>query len=126
MRIAVVGATGLIGSALVKVAEDDDHDVIALSKEVGTDVLWPEGLAESLDQADAVVDVTQSPSLNEAEATAFFSKAADNLGLAAAAADVRPVGGGARWVATLPAPRRRARRLFLRRQCGGDEPVARS
>jgi uncharacterized protein YbjT (DUF2867 family) len=89
VRIAVVGATGLVGSALVNVAHADDHDVVALSREMGADVLRSEGLAELLDQAEAVVDVTQSPSLDQAEATAFFSKAAENLGLAAAAVGVR-------------------------------------
>jgi uncharacterized protein YbjT (DUF2867 family) len=89
VRIAVVGATGLVGSALVNVARAANHDVIALSKDTGADVLRAEGLAELLDRADAVVDVTQSPSLEESEATAFFSKAAENLGRAAAAAGVR-------------------------------------
>jgi len=89
MRIAVVGATGLVGSALVNVAQAGGHDVIALSRDMGADVLRSEGLAEFLDGADAVVDVTQSPSLDEALATAFFATAAENLGLAAAAAGVR-------------------------------------
>jgi uncharacterized protein YbjT (DUF2867 family) len=88
MRIAVVGATGLVGSALVNVAQAGDHDVVALSRETGADVLKSEGLAELLDRADAVVDVTQSPSLDEAQATAFFTKAAENLSLASAEAGV--------------------------------------
>ena len=88
MRIAVVGATGLVGSALVSAAKADGHEVVALSRETGADVLKAEGLAELLDHAEVVVDVTQSPSLDEQEATAFFSKAAENLSLAAAAAGV--------------------------------------
>ncbi len=83
MRIAVLGATGLVGSALVEAAQNAGHDVVALSKETGTDVLEPEGLAGRLDSPDAVVDVTQSPSLDEAEAGAFFAQAATNLGQAA-------------------------------------------
>lgn len=89
MRIAVVGATGLVGSALVNVARAAGHDVLALSREMGTDVLKPEGLTELLDRADAMVDVVQSPSLDESTATAFFSKAAENLGLAAKETGVR-------------------------------------
>jgi len=88
VRIAVVGATGLVGSALVELAEAAGHDVLALSKQTGVDVLRPEGLADLLDRADAAVDVTQSPSLEESEATAFFSTAAENLGRAAADAGV--------------------------------------
>lgn len=88
MRIAVVGATGLVGSALVNVARAADHDVLALSKEMGADVLRLEGLSDLIDGADAVVDVTQSPSLDESGATAFFSTAAENLGRAAAVAGI--------------------------------------
>lgn len=83
MKLAVLGATGLVGSALVKAAQDAGHDVVALSKETGTDVLRPDGLADRLDRPDAVVDVIQSPSLDEAEAGAFFTQAAANIGQAA-------------------------------------------
>ena len=79
MMLAVVGATGLVGSALVKVAQDSGHDVVAMSKESGADVLQLEGLAGKLGSAEALVDVTQSPSLEEAEAGAFFTRAARNL-----------------------------------------------
>ena len=48
MRIAIMGATGLVGSALVRAAQAAGHDVIALSKESGVDVLQPEGLADLL------------------------------------------------------------------------------
>lgn len=88
MRIAVVGATGLVGSALVTAAESAGHDVIALSKQTGTDVLRPDGLADQLAGAEALVDVTQSPSLNEDPAKEFFSAAATNLAAAARTAGV--------------------------------------
>ena len=53
MHIAIVGATGLVGSALVRAAQAAGHDVIALDKEFGVDVLQvdvlqPEGLADLL------------------------------------------------------------------------------
>jgi uncharacterized protein YbjT (DUF2867 family) len=83
MKIAILGASGLVGSALVKAAEDAGHEVVALSKETGTDVLQPDGLADQLASPEAVVDVTQSPSLDEAEAEAFFAMAAANIGQAA-------------------------------------------
>ena len=83
MKLAVLGATGLVGSALVKAAQDAGHDVVALSKETGADVLRPDGLADQLDSPDAVVDVTQSPTLDEAEAGAFFAQAAATIGQAA-------------------------------------------
>lgn len=83
MKLAIVGATGLVGSALVRAAQDAGHEVVALSKESGADVLQPEGLAEQLASPEAVVDVTQSPTLDEAEAGAFFSRSAQNIGQAA-------------------------------------------
>jgi uncharacterized protein YbjT (DUF2867 family) len=83
MKLAILGATGLVGSALVTAAQAAGHEVVALSKETGTDVLQPEGLADQLATPDAVVDVTQSPSLDEAEAGAFFAQAASNIGQAA-------------------------------------------
>ena len=88
MNIAIVGATGLVGSQLVSLAKSRGHEVIALSIESGTDVTAPEGL-EALAGAEAMVDVTQSPSLSEEDATAFFTRAAENLGKAATEARVR-------------------------------------
>jgi uncharacterized protein YbjT (DUF2867 family) len=90
MRIAIVGATGLVGSALVRAAQATRHDVIALARESGVDVLQPEGLADLLGGgADTLVDVTQSPSLDEDEATRFFALAAENLGRAGTAAGIQ-------------------------------------
>ena len=89
MRIAVAGATGLVGSALSEAARAAGHEVIALSKESGFDVLEPSGLSEKLRSADAVVDVLQSPSLEEEEATQFFSRSSKNLGEAAREAGVQ-------------------------------------
>ena len=84
MNIAIVGAMGLVGSQLVSLAKSGGHKVIALDIETGTDVTAPEGL-EALAGAGAMVDVTQSPSLSEEDATAFFTRAAENLGKAATA-----------------------------------------
>lgn len=89
MRIAVAGATGLVGSALSKAAEAAGHEVVPLSKETGFDVLKPRGLAEKLGSVAAIVDVLQSPSLEEAEATEFFSQSSKNLGDAAKEAGVQ-------------------------------------
>jgi uncharacterized protein YbjT (DUF2867 family) len=88
MNIAIVGATGLVGSQLVSLAKSRGHEVIALDIQTGTDVIAPEGL-EALAGAEAMADVTQSPSLSEEDATAFFTRAAENLGKAATEARVR-------------------------------------
>lgn len=89
MRIAIAGATGMVGSALTSAAEAAGHEVIRLAKETGTDVLEPAGLAEALQGAEALVDVVQSPTLDEESASVFFETAATNLGKAATQAGVR-------------------------------------
>ena len=88
MKIAIAGSTGLIGSRLAALAESEGHDVVGIARETGFDLLRPDGLVEALTGAEAVVDVTQSPSLEEDEASAFFTTVAGNLGRAATAAGV--------------------------------------
>jgi uncharacterized protein YbjT (DUF2867 family) len=88
MRIAIAGSTGLVGRQVVRAATAAGHDVVELAREHGVDLTSPEGIAERLDGVAAVVDVTQSPSLDETEATAFFTAVAENLGRAATSAGV--------------------------------------
>jgi uncharacterized protein YbjT (DUF2867 family) len=88
MKIAIAGATGLIGSQLTALARAEGHDVVEIARETGFDLLRPDGLDAALDGVDAVVDVTQSPTLDEDEATSFFTTVAGNLGRAATAAGV--------------------------------------
>ena len=83
MRIAVAGATGLIGSKLTELARNEGHEVVEIARETGFDLLTGDGLDAALAGADAVVDVTQSPTLDEDEASAFFEAVAANLGGAA-------------------------------------------
>jgi uncharacterized protein YbjT (DUF2867 family) len=88
MRIAVAGSTGLVGRSVVAAATAAGHDVIEIARKHGVDLTSPDGLAERLAGAEAVIDVTQSPSLDEAEATGFFTTVARNLGEAARSAGV--------------------------------------
>jgi uncharacterized protein YbjT (DUF2867 family) len=83
MKIAIAGSTGLIGSQVSTLAEVGGHEVVGIARQTGFDLLAPAGLAEALSGVEAVIDVTQSPSLDEAEATTFFETAAQNLGRAA-------------------------------------------
>src|SRR3954454_24616385 len=89
MRIAIAGATGLIGSRLTDLATREGHDVVKIARETGFDLLEGNGLEEALHGAEALVDVTQSPTLDEQEASTFFRTVAANLGAAATAAGVR-------------------------------------
>jgi uncharacterized protein YbjT (DUF2867 family) len=89
MKIAVAGSTGLIGRQVVSIAEAAGHEVVGIARETGFDLLAPTGLAEALAGVEAVIDVTQSPTLDESEASSFFETVATNLGRAAHAAGVR-------------------------------------
>ena len=89
MKIAVAGATGLIGRQVVSRARAEGHEVVEIALSLGFDLLHPDGrLVDVLDGADAVVDVTQSPTLDEEQAVAFFATVAENLGNAATKAGV--------------------------------------
>ncbi|HEY2833689.1 MAG TPA: NAD(P)H-binding protein [Sporichthyaceae bacterium] len=90
MKIAVAGATGLVGSQVTALARAQGHEVVELARSTGFDLLNPDGrLRGALVGVDAVVDVTSSPSVDGAEAETFFTTVAENLGRAAAAAGVQ-------------------------------------
>jgi uncharacterized protein YbjT (DUF2867 family) len=89
MKIAIAGSTGLIGSQLTALARKEGHDIVEIARQTGFDLLVPDNLEQALAHVDAVVDVTQSPSLDDAEATDFFTTVAANLGRAATAAGVK-------------------------------------
>jgi len=79
MKIAVIGATGLIGSKVVALLEGDGQDVVAASRASGADVLTGEGLAEALAGADVLVDLTNSPSFDDDPVMDFFTRSSANL-----------------------------------------------
>ncbi|SOD98751.1 SDR family oxidoreductase [Blastococcus haudaquaticus] len=87
MRIAVAGSTGLVGSQVVAVAKAAGHSVVGLAREDGVDLTSPVGLDERLAGVEALVDVTQSPTI-DIEAVKFFETVAANLGDAATSAGV--------------------------------------
>lgn len=64
MKITVVGASELIGAKVVEVLVGEGHDVVAASRSSGVDVLGGTGLADALAGADALVDVTNSPTVD--------------------------------------------------------------
>jgi len=88
MRIVVIGGSGLIGSKLVATLTVEGYHAVAASPNTGVDTLTGEGLAEVLEDASVVVDVSNSPSFEDAAAMAFFQTATGNLLAAEAAAGV--------------------------------------
>jgi len=87
MKIAVIGGTGLIGSQVVKILNLDGHEALPHAPSTGLDLFSGRGLAEALDGADVVVNLTNSPTFDDA-APAFFQTTMDNLLAAADAAHV--------------------------------------
>ena len=88
MKIVVIGGTGLIGSKLVTKLREHGHDVVPASPNSGVNTLTGEGLAEVLEGADVVVDVSNSPSFEDAAVLEFFETSTRNLLAAEAAAGV--------------------------------------
>ena len=88
MKIVVVGGSGLIGSKLVTMLTRDGHEVVAASRRSGVDAVTGEGLAEALSGASVVIDVSNSPSFEDAAVMKFFKTSTHNLLTAEAAAGV--------------------------------------
>jgi uncharacterized protein YbjT (DUF2867 family) len=88
MKIVVIGGTGLIGSKLVNKLHEHGHEAVAAAPNTGVNTLTGEGLAEVLKGASVVVDVSNSPSWEDAAVLNFFETSTRNLLTDEAAAGV--------------------------------------
>ncbi len=88
MKIVVIGGTGLVGSQVVSKLAEHGPEAIAASPDSGVNTLTGEGLAEVLEGADVVIDVSNSPSFEDAAVLDFFKTATTNLLAAERAAGV--------------------------------------
>jgi uncharacterized protein YbjT (DUF2867 family) len=79
MKIVVIGGTGLIGSKLVSLLEQAGHQVVPASPNSGVNTLTGQGLDEALAGADTVVDVSNSPSFEDAAVLDFFRTSTGNV-----------------------------------------------
>ncbi|MEV4625151.1 SDR family oxidoreductase [Micromonospora sp. NPDC049523] len=79
MKIVVIGGTGLIGANLVNRLRAGGHDVVAASPSSGVNTITGEGLADAVAGAEAVVDVANSPSFEDAAVLEFFTTSGRNL-----------------------------------------------
>ena len=89
--IAVAGATGRVGRHVVDVLQARGHDVVAISRSTGVDVISGEGLADALKGVGCIVDTATGPSAEQQAATDFFTTAARNLHQAGERAGVRRI-----------------------------------
>ena len=78
-KIAVAGATGRVGRHVADVLKAQGHEVVAMSRSSGVDVVTGEGLATALDGVECVIDAATGPSPEQQAATTFFTAAARNL-----------------------------------------------
>jgi uncharacterized protein YbjT (DUF2867 family) len=89
MKIAVIGS-GLIGGQVTRRLADAGHDAAAHSLSTGVNLLTGEGLDDAVSGAEVVVDLTNSPTFDEASAD-FFRTTVPNLLAAAEKAGARHV-----------------------------------
>src|SRR5262249_21413052 len=89
MKIVVIGGTGLIGSKLVNKLREHGHEAVAAAPNTGVNTLTGEGLAEVLKAASVIVDVSNSPSWDDAAVLKFFQTSTRNLLTYEARAGVR-------------------------------------
>jgi uncharacterized protein YbjT (DUF2867 family) len=88
MKLVIIGGTGLIGSKLVTRLREHGHEAVPASPDTGVNTLTGEGLAEVLQGASVVVDVSNSPSFEDTAVMEFFTTATRNLLKYATAAGV--------------------------------------
>src|ERR1700752_2843100 len=79
MKIVGFGGTGLIGSKLITKLKAGGHEAVAAAPNTGVNTLTGEGLAEVLKGASGVVDVSNSPSWDDAAVLKFFETSTRNL-----------------------------------------------
>jgi uncharacterized protein YbjT (DUF2867 family) len=88
MEIVVIGGSGLIGSKLVTKLREHGHEAVAASPKSGINSITGEGLAEALQSASVVVDVSNAPSWEDSAVMNFFETSTRNLLASEAAAGV--------------------------------------
>jgi UDP-glucose 4-epimerase len=87
VKIAVIG-TGLIGSQVANDLNEAGHEAAGYSRSTGIDILTGAGLDQAMDGAQVVVDVTNSPTFDDASIE-FFRTSVPHLLNAAQSAGVR-------------------------------------
>jgi uncharacterized protein YbjT (DUF2867 family) len=89
MKLVIIGGTGLIGSKVVSNLREHGHEAVPAAPDTGVNTLTGEGLANVLQGASVVVDVSNSPSFEDTAVMEFFTTSTRNLLKYAAAAGVK-------------------------------------
>lgn len=89
MKIVIFGGSGLIGSKLIKILNEQGHETVSASPSQGINAVTGEGLNAALKGADVVVDVMNSPSFEDAAVLSFFESSTNNLITASNKANIK-------------------------------------
>src|SRR5436190_18454508 len=89
MKIVVIGGTGRIGSKTVAILRPGGHEVVAASPKSGVNSITGEGLKEAVAGTQVVIDLANSPSVEDRAVLEFFETSGRNLLPAEATAGVR-------------------------------------
>jgi uncharacterized protein YbjT (DUF2867 family) len=89
MKIVVIGGHGRVGSKIVEQLGAHGHDAVAADLNTGVNTITGEGLAEAFAGADVVIDVSNSPSFEDAAVMEFFTTSTTNVLAAEQAAGIR-------------------------------------
>lgn len=79
MRVAVAGGTGMVGRYVVTALSGAGHEPVVLARSRGIDLTTGAGLAEALEGARAVVDVSNVATMSRKHAVAYFTAASRHL-----------------------------------------------
>lgn len=79
MKFVVIGGNGRIGSRVVAKLRARGHEATAASPSSGVDTITGKGVADALEGAHVVIDVSNAPSFANDDALTFFETAARNV-----------------------------------------------
>jgi uncharacterized protein YbjT (DUF2867 family) len=79
MKIVVIGGSGRIGSKVIKNLRERGHDAVAADLNTGVNTITGQGLDSALADAQVVVDLSNSPSFEDAAVLEFFQTSGRNL-----------------------------------------------
>lgn len=88
MKIVVIGGSGRVGHSVVRRLEAQGHEAVPASPATGVDTITGEGLADVMEGADVVVDVSNSPAWEDDAVREFFTTSTRNQLAAERAAGV--------------------------------------